>query len=134
MLYEVITGVFSDFATQKGTLILNYRSFRQHWDDNYLTSISFNFKRGFDHNSIMIDIKSKLSDVSHYRMTTNDELKNAAYKIFDETFVITNAMRVIAFIVAFLGILGALLCLELSKNRQIGILRSIGATINDIIV
>jgi len=127
-----IAGVFSDYSTQKGTVIMKYDLFKDHWNDNNLTSISINISSGIETNEIIENIKGILPYKSGYHISTNKQLKESALKIFDQTFAITNAMRIIAFIVAFLGILGALLTLELSKNRDIGIMRSIGIRVSEI--
>ena len=36
----IIAGVFSDFATQRGTLIVKHDLFQKFWDDNKITSLS----------------------------------------------------------------------------------------------
>ena len=128
----LIAGVFSDFATQTGTLIIGYESFRKLWDDDKLTSISLNISKGFELNSVLGNIRANISDEQEFRLSTNKDLKNSAHKIFNQTFVITNAMRVIAFAVAFFGILGALLALELSRKKEIGVLRALGVKVLEI--
>jgi putative ABC transport system permease protein len=47
-------------------------------------------------------------------------------RIFDRTFTITEVLRWLAGLVAFFGILSALLALELERTREIGVLRAIG--------
>ncbi len=127
-----IAGVFSDFATQTGTLIIGYESFRKLWGDDKLTSISLDISKGFEINSVLWDLREKISDEQEYRLSTNKDLKNSAHKIFNQTFAITNAMRMIAFAVAFFGILGALLALELSRKKEIGVLRALGVKVLEI--
>jgi putative ABC transport system permease protein len=48
--------------------------------------------------------------------------------VFDRTFAITSALRILATIVAFIGILSTLLLLQLEKQREVGILRALGLT------
>jgi putative ABC transport system permease protein len=47
-------------------------------------------------------------------------------EIFDRTFQITEVLRVLAAIVAFLGVLSALLSIELERARELAILRALG--------
>ena len=49
-------------------------------------------------------------------------------EVFDQTFAITGALQLLAVLVAFIGILSALLSWQLDKQREIGILRAIGLT------
>ncbi len=128
----IIAGVFSDFATQRGTLIVKHDLFQKFWDDNKITSISLNVSPGFEIGSVLKNIRSSLPQSYNYRLSTNRDLKESAHKIFNQTFAITNAMRIIAFLVAFFGILGALVALELSKKKEIGVLRSLGVKVSEV--
>jgi putative ABC transport system permease protein len=47
-------------------------------------------------------------------------------RIFERTFTITEVLRWLAGLVAFFGILSALLALELERTREFGVLRAIG--------
>jgi putative ABC transport system permease protein len=49
-------------------------------------------------------------------------------EVFDRTFAITGALQLLATVVAFIGVLSALLSLQLDKQRQLGILRAVGLT------
>ncbi len=127
-----VAGVFSDFATQTATLIMNHDLFRIFWDDDKITSISLNISPGFELNGVLKSIRAALPQGTEYRLSTNKDLRDSANNIFNQTFAITNAMRIIAFVVAFFGILGALLALELSRKKEIGVLRSIGVRVSEI--
>jgi len=48
--------------------------------------------------------------------------------IFDRTFAITGALQLLATVVAFVGVLSALLSMQLEKQREIGILCAVGLT------
>jgi putative ABC transport system permease protein len=57
-------------------------------------------------------------------------LRAAALDIFDRTFTITAALQLLATIVAFIGVLSALMSLQLERARELGILRATGMTID----
>ena len=54
--------------------------------------------------------------------------RNAALKIFDRTFLITGVLRLLAVAVAFVGVLSALMALQLERTRELGVLRANGLT------
>ena len=56
----------------------------------------------------------------------------AALVIFVRTFAITTTLRLIAIIVAFIGILGALMALQLERTRELGTLRPAGMTLQQL--
>ena len=62
----------------------------------------------------------------------NQTLREAVLVIFDRTFAITGALQMLATVVAFIGVLSALLSLQLDKQRQLGILRAVGLTVREL--
>ncbi len=48
--------------------------------------------------------------------------------MFDRTFAITVALRLLATVVAFVGILSTLMSLQLERAREIGVMRASGMT------
>ena len=65
-------------------------------------------------------------------MRPNQALRNEVLNVFDRTFAITAALQMLATIVAFIGVLSALLSLALEKQRELGILRSVGMTVRQL--
>ena len=62
----------------------------------------------------------------------NQALRDEALVIFDRTFAITGALQLLATVVAFIGVLSALLSLLLEKQRELGLLRALGLTVREI--
>ena len=56
----------------------------------------------------------------------NRALRDASLEIFDRTFAITGVLRLLAFVVAFIGVLSALMALQLERRRELGVLRAHG--------
>ena len=52
----------------------------------------------------------------------------APFEVFDRAFAITVALQLLATVVAFVGVLSALLSLQLERTRELGILRASGLT------
>ena len=59
---------------------------------------------------------------------SNRALRANALAVFDRTFSIFVALQMLAAVVAFIGVLSALMSLQLERTREIGTLRSIGIT------
>ena len=57
---------------------------------------------------------------------TLGQIHDHILSVFDSTFAVTRSMRVLAIIVAFFGIAGALLTLFMERQREFGIYRSLG--------
>jgi putative ABC transport system permease protein len=59
---------------------------------------------------------------------SNKALRETSLKIFDRTFTITTVLRLLAVVVAFIGVLSALMALALERRREFGVLRATGMT------
>ncbi len=62
------------------------------------------------------------------RVRSSARLEELSLAVFDRTFKVTEVLRVLAGIVAFLGILSALLAIELERARELSVLRTLGFT------
>jgi putative ABC transport system permease protein len=52
--------------------------------------------------------------------------------VFDRTFEITEVLRILAAVVAFLGVMSASLAIQLERTRELAILRAIGFSRRDL--
>ncbi len=59
---------------------------------------------------------------------SNRRIRELSLAIFDRTFIITDVLYYLALGVAVLGILGAMLALQLERAREFAILRALGVT------
>jgi putative ABC transport system permease protein len=58
----------------------------------------------------------------------NHQLRQQALRVFDGAFAITSALRLLAVLTAFVGVLSALLALQLERSRELATLRALGLT------
>jgi len=63
---------------------------------------------------------------------SNQGVRAGALEIFDRTFAITSALRLLVVVVAFIGVLSALMSLQLERARELGILRATGMTLRQL--
>jgi putative ABC transport system permease protein len=61
-------------------------------------------------------------------ITANRQLRERSMQIFDRTFVITGVLYWLAVGVAAVGILGAMLALQLERARELAVFRALGMT------
>ena len=59
---------------------------------------------------------------------SNKGLREASIEIFDRTFKVTVVLRLLAVLVAFVGILSSLMALQLERAREHAVLRANGMT------
>ena len=69
---------------------------------------------------------------SGVRIRSTSGIEELSLKVFDRTFRITEVLRVLAAVVAFLGVLSALLAIELERGHELGVLRALGFSARDL--
>ena len=123
-----IAGIYYDYTTEGGVAVMDRGLFRRLWRDPWVTSIVVYLERGADATGVRQAILGALPGRDDLVVLSNRDLRGRILDIFDQTFAITYALRIIALIVAALGILNALLASVLERTQEIGILRSVGFT------
>jgi len=102
--------------------------YRDIWQDDTVTAIGLRLKPGINADEITRELTESLNVEQKILIRPNQELRADVMEVFDRTFAITSALRILATIVAFIGILSTLLLLQLEKQREVGILRALGLT------
>jgi len=127
-----VAGIYYDYSSPQGTLLLAQPVYRQFFDDDAITAIALYLDQGIDPDSITQELREGLSTTQLLNIRPNVQLRSEALEVFDRTFEITTALQLLATTVAFIGVLSALLSLELERSRELGILRAVGLTIRQI--
>ncbi|MFQ5409437.1 MAG: ABC transporter permease, partial [Anaerolineales bacterium] len=83
---------------------------------------------GADPDAVMRELQTALAGRQRLDIRANRSLREEVLVVFDRTFAITGALQLLATVVAFAGVLSALLALQLEKKRMLGILRAVGLT------
>jgi putative ABC transport system permease protein len=124
-----VAGVYYDYASTTGTVLMSLETYRRYWQDASITAVALRLKPGQDSTLVARELRLDLAGVQNLLVRPNQDLRSEVLVVFDRTFAITGALQLLATIVAFIGILSTLLSLELEKQRELGILRSIGLTV-----
>ncbi|HEX6303404.1 MAG TPA: FtsX-like permease family protein [Anaerolineales bacterium] len=123
-----IVGIYYDYASTQGTVLMRLATYRSFWDDDTLTAIALRLNQGVDPDRLSIELQRELQPLQQLQIRPNRALREDVLVVFDRTFAITGALQFLATLVAFIGVLSALLSLQLERQREMGILRAIGMT------
>ena len=123
-----IAGIYYDYASSQGNAILSLEKYRQFWDDDQVAAAAIILEPGVDVNATVEALKIRLATVQNLLVRPNQVLREDALEVFDRTFAITGSLQLMTTIVAFVGVLSAMMSLQLDKQRQLGILKAIGLT------
>lgn len=140
-----ILAIYSDYATDRGIVTFHRKLFEQYFEvgEGEVHSLGLFLSPGRDTDAFVADLEGRLdaerragadqgaeegADEPQPRVIPNAELKRISLDIFDRTFAITAVLRLLAVGVAFLGVLSALMALQLERARELGVLRANGLT------
>jgi putative ABC transport system permease protein len=124
-----IAGVYYDYRTEGGRVLMDRGTYRRYWEeDPGCSSAGLYVQPGVDPEDIRSLIRQRLETGREIVIRSNRELRREILRIFDETFSITYALQLIAMVVAVFGIVNTLLQLVAERERDIGVLKAVGAT------
>ncbi len=122
-----VAGVFYDYASELGTVTLSRRTYAGLWRDDSVTALSIRAAEGADLAELTAAVRGA-GGGRQLRIRSNQAIREESLRVFDRTFVITGTLRLLATLVAFVGVLSALMALQLERARELGVLRAQGLT------
>lgn len=123
----LIAGVYNDYASDNGTLLIDQRTFRRLFRDDSVNAIAIYAQPGIDLAALRTRLIRSVAPLQIDTQTSR-ELREFVLTIFNRTFAITYALYVISMTVAVLGVISTLFALVLERRRETGILRYLGLT------
>lgn len=123
-----VVAVFYDYASDRGTILLDDDLYLETWQDPSISSLGLFVKPDISVDDVVARLRATFKDRQDLVAQSNRNLRQGSIEIFDRTFAITGALRLLAVVVAFIGVLSALMSLQLERTRELGILRANGMT------
>ena len=123
-----VIGVFYDYATDGGKVVMDRALYRRFWADDTATVFAVYGRPGADMDAVRRQIAETVGREGRLLVISNGELKKEILAIFDRTFAVTYALEFIAVVIALLGIVNTLLTSVLERQRELATLRAIGAS------
>jgi putative ABC transport system permease protein len=122
-----IAGIYYDYSSSQGYLIVDRTTLLRYLPDQPATNAAIYLARGANAERVQRDLQLRTAGYG-VAIAPNATLRQAAIEIFDRTFAITWALEAVAILVAMLGAANSLLALVLDRRRELGLLRYLGAS------
>jgi putative ABC transport system permease protein len=123
-----VTGVYRDYGSDAGAVLMSRRTFDRHFDDPYISSAALYAAPGADVAALVERARAIARPGEELLVRSNRALRQVTLEIFDRTFEVTGVLRLLALVVAAFGVMSALMALELERTRELGVLRALGFT------
>jgi putative ABC transport system permease protein len=127
-----VLAVFYDYTSDQGTVLIGRRHFATLWQEEAVTSLGLFLAPGHDADAVVAGLQAQFGGRQDVIVQSNQALRGNALDIFDRTFAITAALQLLATVVAFIGVLSALMSLQLERARELGVLRATGMTLGQL--
>jgi putative ABC transport system permease protein len=127
-----IAGVFYDYTRDQGIVYLSAKNFANLWRDDRVHSVAVYLKENRAAAEVSEAFRSEFSRDGQFMIYSNQSLRRRIFEIFDQTFAVTYVLLAIAIFVAITGIFLSLTILITERQRELAILRAIGASAGQI--
>jgi putative ABC transport system permease protein len=125
-----VDGIFSDYASTAGYVLMARPLYQRHWRDRRITSVSIYLDPAADSSRVLKRVRALTSRLAPQLLVRRQaEIRQLSLDIFDRTFAITEVLRLLVVLVALIGVLSAILALELERRRDHAVLRALGLTV-----
>lgn len=124
-----VAAVLYDYGTSEGAVIMSRETYGDHWDDDAVDSLGVYAADGVTTEALRERLQAAASEGEQVlQFQSNREIRALSLEIFDQTFTITQVLRILAILVAVTGVLSALMALSLERAREYAVMRAVGVT------
>ena len=126
-----IAGIFYDYGSSAGVVVMSRATYERFWDDRAVSGDRA--LRGSGHRSgrphcRAASTRGRDHAPAEVVIRSNRALREASLEIFDRTFAVTRVLRLLIMLVAFVGVLSALMAQALERTREVAFQRAVGLT------
>lgn len=126
-----VAGIFYDYSADLGVVIMHRKTYEKYWNDKSISSIGIYKKPEADLDKILIELQKRAGQ-EEILIHSNMSLRETTLAVFDRIFKVTEVLRLLAMIVAFVGVLSSLMALQLERTKELAVLRANGMTPREI--
>ena len=123
-----VAATFQSYDINASGIMMSRATYARHFDDDSIDSLGLYLANGVSTDTVIEQIKALSASRQALYISSNVSLRELSLRIFDRTFVITDILYWLTLGVAFIGILSAMLALQLERAREFATLRALGMT------
>ncbi len=123
-----VVGVYYDYSRDSGIVAISRENFMRHWHDDRVMSAAIYLKDKADLDATADHLRTQFNRQGEFLIFSNRAIRDKVFEIFSQTFRVTGVLRGIAVVVAVIGIFLTLTTLITEREKEIGVLRALGAS------
>lgn len=122
-----VAAVVRDLSNDRGTIYLDRSTYLKYWKDERVDVFDVNLKKGADAAAVREAIHKLVAGRYPALVSTRAEFVAEINKAVDSFFALIKITVFLALLIACLGIASSLMISVAERNREIGILKALGA-------
>ena len=123
-----VAATFQSYDINARGIMMSRKTYARHFRDDTIDSLGLYLDDGVDVDAVIREVERLSEGRQSLYINSNAGLREESLRIFDRTFVITDVLYWLTLGVAFIGILSAMLALQLERARETATLRALGMT------
>lgn len=123
-----VGAVYYDYASDLGVVQMARSKYLEYFDDTGVSGLALYAEDGVDPEDLIQHLRSDTATDQGLLIRSNRTLRQASLDVFDQTFTVTIVLRLLTILVAFIGVLTALMALQMERSRELAVLRANGMT------
>lgn len=123
-----VAGVVIDYSSDRGTITMDRMTYTTYWGDEQVDAFGVFVVPGANLEHVAERIQGHFAARYPLYVLTRANFKQRVLELVEQPFAVTYALEVIAILVALLGVTNALYAAILERTRELGVLRAVGAT------
>ncbi len=123
-----VAGIYRDYGSDSGSVLIDGGVYRDKWKDQTRTSMALYLEPDVDDIVITEQLQTFTDLPDAVSVYSNKSLQQESLNVFDRTFAVTRVLRLLAIIIAVVGIVSALTAIQTERLRQSALLRAVGMT------
>lgn len=125
-----IVGVYYHYGSEHGIITMSRATYNRHWQNRRLDTLGIyvtdDVLQEQDKRTQFERQLQTIVNAQGLKYISRQEIHKQSLLIFDRTFKITHVLKLLVVLVSFVGILSALMAIELERSREFAILRATG--------
>jgi putative ABC transport system permease protein len=123
-----VAATFQSYDINASGIMMSRKTYARHYLDDTIDSLGLYLASDVESGAIVAQVVKLSTGWQRLYVSSNTNLQRESLRIFDRTFVITDVLYWLTLGVAFIGILSAMLALQLERAREFATLRALGMT------
>ncbi len=116
-----IAGVYYDYGSYQGQILISYPAFQRHWPEVPLGGV-----RLYLHNPDQAESFARQPVLQPYEVRLAGPIIRRSEQLFEQTFLITDALQLLLLVVALVAMVSNLLALQLHRQPELQRYRALG--------